>query len=553
MRVFVLCSFLAACAALSACDSGGCGRGTELVDGKCVRPKCAEGCGAHRYCDESSEYGSCECVAGYDGDPCVWTGVVLDAEFKDPEIWSTSGGANILPFFDDGSGAASLAASVICNAGEVSQVVDMPLYEDGEPLVAEVTYRASQVDGLGLALGRAFTTLSATGPDEWRTVRVCLGEAAYSTSDDAYGGPVELALSASDRSFNCPGDTLGLIEVDKLRFDVASRDDECPDVGTVFNGEAEPADGGWLFEVDPPDESTLAEASLGEGIGRSATGGARLYKSEGGARAAAMAVSVSVPSAATLPSPSLRFWWKASEQSSFTAGIGTFRYPMPPLGTLVGTAAWREFTYCLPPRTQGTTVHLGFSPATYDSTLATELIVDDVELLSDDRCGVSSILLDGSFDSAPNQWPGVYDFGSQTSGESVAIKDDAANARTGRGVLEMTYTANDQFLRFETSVLVPQSEGTAGPQLQFYSKVPTGAPMPVQSFLGRSPTPSDLVLPSEAWEFNDVCLPPKWAGRWLRVQVRIGPSLEAFEVFDPPMQIYLDDFEVATSEGCPAE
>lgn len=500
------------------------------------------------FCDEAAELPACRCIAGYDGRPCTWAGVVSDPEFEDAEAWITSGGASVLPFGRGlNPGLASFPASVVCNAGEVSQVVDLPRYEDAGVLVAEVTYRAWGGLGVGVGLGDAFHPLSSTGPEQWQTTRLCLGEAGSSRSEDAAGGPVPLRLSAWERPSTCPGDTLGFIEVDRVWLDVAQAEDECPDVGTVLNGEAEPGMGGWLFDVEPSDDAIVAEASLVAEVGRDQTGGARLYKEAGGGRTASMAVALSVPLASTLPSPALRFWWKASERTSFSAHIGTFSPNMAPLGTLVGTGEWRQVSYCLPPWTHGVSLSLGFRPATLSTDPATELVVDDVELVSDSRCGAREDIFDPGFDSAPNQWPGVYDFGSEISGESIAIVEDASLARTGRGVLEMTYTANDQILRFETRVLVPEGDG---PQLLFYSKVPTNAPMTVNSFLGRSATPSDVLLPSASWELNDLCLPAEWAGRWFPVQIRIGPSFEPFELFNPAMRVYLDDFELTTSEGC---
>ncbi len=457
-----------------------------------------------------------------------------------------SRGATVLPLENGlNPGVAFLAPSVVCNAGEVSQTIEMPSFDSAEPFIAEVTYRAQNVHGLGVGFGRAIKTLPAT--EDWQTIRFCLGESAYGPSDAEYGGSVKLRVTASERTVTCPDDTLGRIEVDRLWIDVAQQG-ECPKPGEVLNGAAEAGDRGWIFEGDP------SKAALMEGVGRNGTGGAALVKAEGGATSTSMAAQLSVPLATDSFSPALRFWWKSSVGSAFAVEIGAFPDTTRPVDTLVGDDSWRSYAYCLPPWTHGNVLDLAFFPATADSTIATELVVEDVELFSDDRCGDSPELLDPGFDSAPNRWHGVSDLGSQTTGESITLRDDAELARTGRGVLEMTYTANDQLLRFETWLLVPESFENRGPQLVFFSKVPADAPMVVSSFLGKSTRPTDELLPGDLWRSNEVCLPPEWAGRWFRFQLRIGPSrFEPFTTFDPPMRVFVDDFELRTSEACKAE
>jgi hypothetical protein len=63
----------------------------------------------------------------------------------------------------------------------------MPSYEVGEPLVAEVTYRAQGSYGLALGFNRAWTELGSPFDGQWRTERVYLGEVAY-------GGAVTVRL-----------------------------------------------------------------------------------------------------------------------------------------------------------------------------------------------------------------------------------------------------------------------------------------------------------------------------------------------------------------------
>jgi len=71
-------------------------------------------------------------------------GVLEDPGFQDRDAWTLSRGATVRPLerapTDDG--VAFFPPSAACNAGAVSQTVQMPSYEVGEPLVVEVTYIA---------------------------------------------------------------------------------------------------------------------------------------------------------------------------------------------------------------------------------------------------------------------------------------------------------------------------------------------------------------------------------------------------------------------------
>ena len=226
-------------------------------------------------------------------------------------------------------------------------------------------------------------------------------------------------------------------------------------------------------------------------------------------------------------------------------------------------------TYCLPPWTHGNVVDLSFVLLTGSAADEAELIVDDVELLSDSRCGNSTDLLDPSFDSAPIRWPGVSISPQAEPFSSVSVLNDPGLANPpGAGVLELRYARNDAFVEVQTWVWVPPSEGDAGPQLVFYSNVPDDPGMPVIWSLGSvsgidfecvdelcPPTPLTSGLPlGGGWqEPNRVCLPAEWEERWYRVRLRVRPEEPEvpLEIFDPPRAIYFDDFSVTTDEACP--
>lgn len=530
-----------------------CGDGLEPQAGSCVVrfDECNKACGAHEECGVSRDVTECQCVAGYEGDPCVWNGAPEDPDFTDPGVWSdVSNGVTILPLASGlGPGLASFDVSAVCNAGTASQVVDMPSYALADPFVAELTYRANDVNGVDVYYGRAVKVLPATG-EEWTTERFCLGEAAY-------GGPVKFRISASERLPDCFSNPRGSMEVD--RFEILLADpDECPTPGSVLNGEAEVDQGGWFFEVQAAPDGGVASGALESGVGNSGSSGARLYKEAGARNLAAMGTRVSVPLASSVPSPGLRFWWKAAAGWSFQAQLGTFfgiGVVTYALDTLAGDGTSRTHTYCLPPWTHGNVVELSFVPIGGFFADESELVVDEVELISDPRCGDSTDLLDPGFDSAPNRWPSVLGADAQQS--TVEVLDDATRAHPpGRGVLVMSYASNQVFMEATTWVWVPRSEGNRGPQLIFHSNVPADPGILVQSYLGRTLAGVENGLRSGGgWRRNKRCLPPEWAERWYRLRVRLGSAVRPDPgiAFDPPRELLIDDLEVITDEACPVQ
>ncbi len=104
-----------------------CGEGFEQQGDACV-PACVDECGAHAKCMVTENSAQCECVAGYAGDPCAWSGGLQNPGFTSDESWSKTNGATILPLESgpSGPGIAAFSSIVTCNAGAVAQVVEMP-------------------------------------------------------------------------------------------------------------------------------------------------------------------------------------------------------------------------------------------------------------------------------------------------------------------------------------------------------------------------------------------------------------------------------------------
>ena len=146
-----------------------------------VTKECSEPCNAaaHETCNTELEEPECQCAPGYEGAPCRWVGVLSDRGFADPEAWTATNGATVLPFEEGPTdlGVALFAPSVVCTAGAVGQTVDMPSTDAGEPLVAELTYLAQDAHGVAVGFNRAWKTLPMPSGD-WQTARFCLGEAA---------------------------------------------------------------------------------------------------------------------------------------------------------------------------------------------------------------------------------------------------------------------------------------------------------------------------------------------------------------------------------------
>ncbi len=536
-----------------ACNSAVCAPELFEVDGACLTvPVCDEPCGAHEICDGSTRPYSCKCAPGYEGVPCAWVGVVRDPEFEglqnaDGEsYWVDEGdkGATIVPSVG-GGGEGSLFASVVCNAGGLSQVLEMPSYRAaGAPLMAEVTYQADDVEGAAIGFDRAWRYLPAT-LGHWETARFCLGEAAF--GQEPNGGPVKLQVSASERAPGCFEDEpVGKVRVDEL-FITPADPGSCPPPGDVLNGAANVEDGGWKFA-----QEGVAEAALVEGVGQGGSDGARLLRESGSTDLAAMSTQVSVPTPGTLPFPAIRFWWRGSSTQAFQVELGTFvglGEPRRSLDRLIGNNAERNNIYCLPPWTHGNVVDITFSLVDEGAVDETELLVDEVEVVSDPDCGESTDLLDPGFESAPNRWPGVY-LGASPN-QAAIMQDDGALARNGDGVFELTYWTSEAEMRFESFVLVPPSDEAGGPQLVFHSDVVAVPETTVEWVLGRADEKRGDLTPGGDWQRNEVCLPPEWAGRWFRFQVRVGPPNEA-GIAISTKRVFLDDFELTTSADCPA-
>jgi len=558
LRILALiaAAFASACGSTSAT----CGPGFEPQGGRCVAV-CTEPCGLHEACNVTETSAKCACVPGYVGDPCEWGGGIQDPQFTSAEAWASTNGARIEALVGlTGPGIASFSSSVSCNAGAVSQVVEMPPYDDADPLVVEVTFRYENSYGIDVGYGRASRRLLSTVPyPEWDTDRFCLGEAAY-------GGEVKFQVAATERTTECFSAPTGSIEVDRFEILVAD-EGECAPPGELLNASADVGGGGWVFDVEPGPGGSAG--LLEEGVGQAGSSGARIHKPAGSAQLAAMYTQLSVPLADSLPSPALRFWWQGAARWEYYVDAGTYpgtRSALNPVDWLSGTGAAQTSTYCLPPWTHGNVVDLSFVTLGGFFEDEADLVVDNVEIVSDPRCGSSVDVLDPSFDSAPNRWPGTdVNRGADPESAITLIKDSARAHPPGDGALEIRYGNNQAVIDATTWVWVPATDEAKGPTLRFHSNVPDVPGIGVFWTLGRvvldrvsdcagefcPPIPYGAELPKGlGWRENTVCLPEEWAERWFRFRVQTRPVDGPLETFDPPRAVLLDDFEVTADEVC---
>lgn len=540
----------AATLAVGGCQQSECAVGFELRSGRCIDPTQAgncEPCGAHAFCDIGVTPNECACAPGYGGNPCTFAGLILDPGFEeaiDTGAWADDGdkGVTVLPTIGDRDpGEGFLQDSVLCNAGALLQIVDAPSLELGEPLVAEVNYKAEGVHGLAVGFGRSWTRLPPDAPS-WRQETFCLGEGAYGESPN--GGEVEVRISASEREANC----YDLVPDSGIRIDhftiKPAGQVTCPAPGEVLNGGAKLDGEPWRFLTEGD-----VEAGLEADVGEFGTSGARLAREASQTGRATMTTQLSVP----LPheeseAPALRFWWRGSSGGLYDVALGT-TVDLDDRGrqadTLAGTGSGLTRIYCLPPWTHGTVLDLSFSLPDADAS-AVELVVDAVTLTTDPSCGTDEALLDPSFESAPNEWLGVM---LHSSHEAVILQSNHELARSGDGLMELSYESSDASLAMETYVLVPPSDGENGPAVRFYSKSSGISSSEVQWVLGRGEVERGDVQTKVTWEPNEVCLPPQWSGRWFRLQV----TVESAEAIVRQESVLLDDFSLGTSSRCAAE
>jgi hypothetical protein len=551
-------------AMVAAISTVACASVTEL--------ECDLECGEHEACELTEGTPTCECVAGYDGTPCEWVGVIRDPEFENPDVWEVTKGVTVRPIEDQVSGkegSAFFSAAALCAAGSVSQIVEMPRYEDAEPLVAQVRFRNQRASPTVL-YGRTFGRAHATSAYPlWNFDRVCLGEAAY-------GGPVKFQIANAQPAGKCTLAPEGTLEIDFFEVLPASPG-ECADPGEVVGGDVEQDPLAWQFELFAR-EGAPPEGAITRDVGASGSTAVRLTHIQDGIYRRSIArtkLSVPLPDS-DMPHPALEFWWRSSVGWRTDVGLGGYtgiqeRAYIPELDFLVGDGDAHVTRYCLPPYTFGSAMDLAFELEGGPLGTEGELVVDEVRIVSDAACGTAGHILDPSFDSAPNRWPGASFYASTDPdpGADLRLLNDADRARTGSGALEMRYGSNRAVLSMYQWVFVPAPRGDAWPRVTFYTNIPSEPPgKPVYWGIGNFLTNLDPscvpgldciaelreeeLLPGVGWRLGGDCLPTDWTERWVKLTfgVRDYDSSSPTVIYDPPRTVLFDDFEITFDEGC---
>lgn len=547
--VRIVCILSAVLLALAgACGPNGGGESVRPAPPICD-PECDAA--AHQECVRGEDAPECECVAGYEGAPCAWAGAPEDPEFTDPGAWTDrSPGTAIRPAESGlGPGVGVLESSVLCGGGTINQLITMPDYEVADPFVAELTYRTMDSLGPDVYYERAVKTLPAS--QVWVTERFCLGEAAY-------GGPVLFRIGPQERFDECSPNPVGSIELDRFEILVAGPE-ECPAPSTAVNGAAELDGAEWFSIVEQALGAGLVTASLEPGAGAGGSSGAHLYVERRDGNRGAMGTKVSIGLRGEDSAPALRFWWRATPGSVFLAElgeIGSIRVGKDVLDTLRGDGTAQRYSYCLPPWMHGNSLDLTFSFAGNLTEGEQVLDVDDVEVYADPACANSIDFTDPGFDAVAHRRPGTVISISSLESPVQVINDPGLSAGSP-GLLEISYSSNQDSIRLLEKFWVPPSSGEKGPAIVFRSNIPPDAGIDVAAVLGVKSSEASVTDVREGieWRDNWLCAPPQWAGRWFRFGIRVARlgGADEPESFDPPRRILFDDFQVTTLGQCPVD
>lgn len=418
-------------------------------------------CGPHMYCDIADDppAPSCACVAGYalgGGSACAWVGVVANPGFDQSTGWTIQGNVPIaIETAYAGSGVGSdmidpgaLVLSATDNGlndgdDTVDQLLFMPRASRAQPLVLEIdgaytifnsdpNSDGSVVVGLGDGWPEQLPYVFRPG-DSWTHERYCLGGAEYAPESSTGSGAVAyLTLEAAAATE--PG---GSSELYLDRVDIVPADDgECPDAGTVQNGDAE-GSGGWTFITEYG-----GSAGFVDGVGQNGTRGVELVSGSCEGPQANVAMSTPVPTATESAMLSI---YHRSAGGGPSLGLFAFgSLPASPDGS--GTVD----NYCLPAQTLGLTTQV---VAALSGCSPSWAVIDNVEVANDPRCAYDNGVVDGSFESGlpPVAFPNGLNYGvAVVAGSDAADGDHYLAMTTVDGGASSNWT-----FEYTTPVLAP--------------------------------------------------------------------------------------------------
>lgn len=500
-------------------------------------------CGAHEICRLAAPPTAvCECAAGYalgGGGECLWDGVIADPSFETTSVWATDG-VIFNPIAEEPGlvdpGLALFTADAMCRHATLRQTIEMPSLAAAEPLAVEINHKATTDGEFGIAVGAAIgfgDTWVEIAPsrNDWRTDRVCLGDASFDGSIDLSIGPAAV--------LGCAGDQY-LLAIDHISIDVAEPG-ECPPVGGVFNGDAEGA-GGWQFSLDGSDSVGQFTEGVGESDSRAAE--IRVVTT---CQSATVAINVS-PSSDPQGSPALRLWWNDAPSSRHL-----LRLREQTLIALGDAPPAQAITSCLPLSTVGAVQRINATidaPAPCDQPTDVRLYLDSVDLIDEPACGTvadqqAAGIFDPGFESAPLRPPFTANDGTFAVAKTLR---DPGTARTGAGVLELAVRTRCRVASYSPRVVAPPANPGEGPALTFFYNYadPSQTSARVSSLAG-----STTLQPNGGWREGSVCLRPELGRRPQDVIFRLdgGPGTCDDEVV-PAERLLLDDFTVISTPAC---
>lgn len=505
-------------------------------------------CGDGLPCADSVCFSGCACAgddAMGDGE-CVSQAGLRDPSFQRSDAWSTTGAALVSPEVEGNGnpGAGVIGRDAVCQMAGFYQRLSMPDLACAGPLLLTFAARIGcgpamdclGLPGVGVRIGGGTSDIDLMPSSSFSPQRVCLGERAY-------GGPIELLLGPARRSRLCDEDTgQGFT----LTFDdVAIQPDEmseCPRPGQVLNGDFEAGVAGWT--ATPENGVSEIEVGLGQGGGKGGHLATSLFCQYPSLEGTA---SAPLPSAA-LPSPALRIWSRGSPGAIVDVMLSTHR-----LTALTGTGEAQVSHACLPRWALGMAHRLAFAFRDRNSQPCTDenkrdFTVDDLAIVSDDRCPGDAPLFDPGFENASAgaglspTW--VLNAEDPARG-SARLAVDAAAAHAGDVSLSLSVRKPCREPSASTVFTVPEPQGTAGPALKFWYRTSHLRAATASS------TPGAALPPSERWTQQTICLDPRTAGRPQQLSFKIRAS----GTCDAPLDdeaLHVDDVEATTDPSCPA-
>jgi hypothetical protein len=506
--------------------------------------------GVHTACDDQGTSRACSCVAGYAknaGGACEWSGVVKDPGFASTTMWTIDGAAvidnsvNQTGMVDPGA-ARWAAGDSLCKLSRVTQGIVMPRYSRAEPLVAQVSFQFSgRFDFLTPSVGfdNTYSEVQQTTGSPWRTARICLGGGQYAAeTTSGLGAPVTLALMANRIGFEC--NTFSNLQVDHIEI-VPANPNECPVPGQAANGDAE-GTGGWVFNVTGG--SGLSTGTFAPGAGEGSTKGARLFAAQR-CDFPSMSDPISVPIAASVASPALSFYHRATNLSTTNVSLSGLSLP-----TLGGTGSGVTHRLCLPAFMRGAVVSLVASINTGSGTCTDavnlETVFDNVKIINEPTCGTDPTITDPGFES-PLDLVGATSVPGASLARTLA---DPQQAHSGNGVLQLTETSTCNDPTWQANVITPPSAGAAGPAVSFFYRAAPGSmtKFSVSSGFGAAFAPTQ----DSQWHQGLVCLNPALHGRNQGVAFSVRFQSGTCSVTIPAETAYVDDLMVTTDPSCAA-